>query len=492
MQALLRFGFKHLTQASFLLMRIRNREAARAWLATAPVASAVTSKPPPTTALQVALTSEGLRALGVAAEIVAGFSNEYIEGMSGDPNRSRRLGDVAKSDPGQWRWGATGQVPHVLIMLYAAPGLLAGFHQSIRAQCSAAFDELACLMTSELDSKEPFGFEDGISQPKLDWDRERAIRDEEQYAYTNLACLGEFLLGYPNEYGGYTDRPLLDPQRIGAAILPRAEDAPDKADLGRNGSYLVMRQLKQDVPGFWRYLDQQARGDPALRERLAAAMVGRTLEGEPLVGRTNEVIAGNAAELKGDLNAFTYRFDPKGLRCPLGAHVRRSNPRNADLPPGKPGFVSRLIRTLGFDAEALENDLVASTRFHRLLRRGRKYGAQMSLAEALSAGEAGSESGLHFICLGANIGRQFEFVQGAWIAGTKFAGQAGESDPLLGHRQPDTEGNPTNVFSMPQTHGPDQRLTELPSFVTVCGGAYFFLPGIRALRYLASAHSGGL
>lgn len=492
MQALLRFGFKHLTHASFLLLRIKNRDATRAWLATAPVTSAVTCKPPPTTALQVAFTSEGLRALGVAPDIVEGFSNEYIHGMSSDPNRSRRLGDVAKSDPCQWTWGAQGQIPHVLVMLYAAPGLLDGFHQSIRAQCSAGFDELACLTTSELGSKEPFGFEDGISQPKLDWDRERPICDEEQYAYTNLACLGEFLLGYPNEYGGYTARPLLDPQRIGAAVLPRAEDAPDKADLGRNGSYLVMRQLKQDVYGFWRYLDQQAGSDPALRERLAAAMVGRTRDGEPLVGRANEVIAGNGAEPKGDLNTFTYRFDPKGLRCPLGAHVRRSNPRNADLPPGKPGFVSRLIRTLGFDAEALENDLVASTRFHRLLRRGRNYGAQVSLTEALSGSEAGSESGLHFICLGANIARQFEFVQGAWIAGTKFDRLAGEGDPLLGHRQPSPDGSPTNLFSIPQAKGPDKRLTALPSFVTVCGGAYFFLPGIRALRYLATAHNGEL
>jgi deferrochelatase/peroxidase EfeB len=248
-----------------------------------------------------------------------------------------------------------------------------------------------------------------------------------------------------------------------------------------------MRQLKQDVRGLWRYLDRQAGGDAALRQRMAEAMVGRTLDGEPLVGRTNEIITGNDASPKSDLNAFTFQSDPHGLRCPLGAHVRRSNPRNADLPPGKSGLISRLIRTLGFDAEALGIDLVASTRFHRLLRRGRKYGAQISPAEALSVAEAGSESGLHFICLNANIGRQFEFVQGAWIAGTKFAGMAGEGDPMLGHRQPALDGCPTNVFSIPQPQGPDQRLTELPAFVTVLGGAYFFLPGIRALRYLATA-----
>ena len=487
MQVLLRFGLGKLTHASFLLLRIKNRDAARAWLAAAPVTSAVATEPPPTTALQVALTSEGLLALGVAPDIVDGFSNEYVNGMSSDPGRSRRLGDVAASDPRHWSWGARDQVPHLVLMLYAAPGLLEGFEQAIRAQIGAGFAEAQRLTTAELGSKEPFGFVDGISQPKVDWDRERPVRDEEQYAYTNLACLGEFLLGYPNEYGAYTDRPLLDPQRSGAAMLARAEDANDKADLGRNGSYLVMRQLNQDVRGLWRYLDRQAGGDAALRQHMAEAMVGRTLDGEALVGRTNEVITGNDASPKSDLNAFTFQSDPHGLRCPLGAHVRRSNPRNADLPPGKSGLISRLIRTLGFDAEALGIDLVAATRFHRLLRRGRKYGAQMSPAEALSVAEAGSESGLHFICLNANIGRQFEFVQGAWIAGTKFAGMAGEGDPMLGHRQPALDGCPTNVFSIPQAQGPDQRLTELPAFVTVLGGAYFFLPGIRALRYLATA-----
>lgn len=94
---------------------------------------------------------------------------------------------------------------------------------------------------------------------------------------------------------------------------------------------------------------------------------------------------------------------------------------------------------------------------------------------------------MYFICLNANIGRQFEFVQAAWIAGTKFDGLAGEGDPLLGHRQPLADGSPTDVFSIPRANGPDRRLTAMPSFVTVRGGAYFFLPGLRALRFLATA-----
>ena len=84
--------------------------------------------------------------------------------------------------------------------------------------------------------------------------------------------MGEYLLGYPNEYGGYTDRPLLDPQRDPQALLPCAEDQPLQADLGRNGSYLVLRQLRQDVYGFWQFVNAQAAGDAVARERLALAL----------------------------------------------------------------------------------------------------------------------------------------------------------------------------------------------------------------------------
>jgi deferrochelatase/peroxidase EfeB len=336
---------------------------------------------------------------------------------------------------------------------------------------------------------EPFGFVDGISQPELDWERLRPVQDAERLTYSNLSCLGEYLLGYPNEYGGYTERPLLNPQRFDVgAMLPLAEEAPNMADLGRNGSYLVMRQLRQDVRGFWQFLDHQAGGKAERRIALAQAMVGRTLQGLPMVEMDNDDanVAATSITVAPDLNAFDYEADPHGLRCPLGAHVRRSNPRNADLPAGKPGVVSWFQRTLGFDSQALGQDRVASTRFHRLLRRGREYGEPVPMAQALVNTSGGADPGLHFICLNANIARQFEFVQGAWIMAPQFNGLPNESDPLLGTRLPLPNEARTDGFSMPQALGPEQRLGGLPPFVTVLGGAYFFLPGIRALRYLAS------
>lgn len=484
-QGLVRFGYQYLTEACFLLLRVKDPAAARAWLAQAPIASAVKADPPPRTALQIALTSEGLRALKVAPDLCAEFSAEFVAGMASDAARARRLGDVDANDPGKWLWGAGGRVPHVAVLLYAEPGRLATWEQEIEAQYAAGFVRIERLSTSDMRGVEPFGFADGISQPEVDWERKRPVRDQDQLEYGNVSCLGEFVLGYPNEYGLYTPRPLMAPQRDPGAVLPRAEDAPDQADLGRNGCYLVLRQLQQDVQGFWRELDRQADGDADLRERLAAAMVGRKKNGEPLAAPSEESVAGGASTPRSKLNDFTYQADPRGLRCPLGAHIRRTNPRNADLPPGGRGILSRLWRMLGFNAAALEQDLVASTRFHRLLRRGRTYGAGVAPARSATESSPSADTGLYFICLAANIKRQFEFVQSAWLIGSKFAGLT-ESDPLLGHRLPDPGDSPTDGFSIPQADGPDRRLSCLPQFVTVLGGAYFFLPGIRALRYLAT------
>jgi hypothetical protein len=69
----------------------------------------------------------------------------------------------------------------------------------------------------------------------------------------------------------------------------------------------------------------------------------------------------------------------------------------------------------------------------------------------------------------------------------KFDGLADESDPLTGNREPLRGGGRTDRFSLPRADGPPRRLEGLPRFVTVRGGAYFFLPGIRALRYIAEA-----
>ena len=487
-QGLARYGYSKLTEASFLLLAVRDVGAARDWLVSAPVTNAVQLSQAPEMAMQIAFTADGLRALGLPPDVLAGFSDEFVAGMT-DPNRSRRLGDIAANSPTNWSWGGPNNAPHAVLMLYAKQGQLDTWTAKVQGpNFAAAFDILRTLPTSDLDNAEPFGFADGISQPQPDFDGQRRIKDNgngNELDYTNLVALGEFLLGYPNEYDKYTDRPLLPPDQLASSILSPAEDVPDKRDLGKNGTYLVLRTLEQNVPLFWQFVDKAATHDPQARKRLAEAMVGRTMEGQPLLPLSRSTIAGidqqNASQ-----NQFTYDGDLDGTRCPFGAHIRRANPRNADLPPGSSKFFRHVFRIFGFCISGFRSDVMASTRFHRILRRGREYGSPMTVDQALaSPAPDGKERGIQFICLNANISRQFEFVQGSWLMSTKFDALTEESDPLLGNRQP-VAGCPfTDTFSMPQDTGPRQRITGLPQFIRVRGGACFFLPSLRAIRYLS-------
>jgi Dyp-type peroxidase family len=473
-QGLVRFGHVHLEEACFLLLRVEEAAAARSWLGTLPITTAQTLANRPVTALQVAFTCDGLKALGVPAGIIQQFPPEFIAGMAGQESRSRRLGDVGVSAPVQWLWGGPGDVPHVLLMLYAHPGKVDQWAQTILGQLPHAGMSLnQRLSTATYDRTEPFGFRDGISQPELDWSLQRRPGGKDQLTYSNLVALGEFLLGYPNEYGQYTERPLV--ARDSAATLLPAADQPSKQDLGRNGTYLVLRHLKQDVRAFWQFVDRQANADATARDALAAAMVGRTREGVPLAS------PGDPSS-----NDFTYAMDSNGNRCPFGAHIRRANPRTADLPDGTRGFFSHLLRTLGFCRETFRTDAVASVRFHRLLRRGRKYGTTLTPEQALQREQDSEERGLYFISLNANISRQFEFVQNAWIMGTSFNGLTTENDPLIGNRTA-LGGAAADSFSLPQPDEVRHHLTGIPQFVTVRGGAYFFLPSMRAMQYLRTA-----
>src|SRR5262249_15410111 len=152
------------------------------------------------TALHVAFTSAGLRALGVAESVIAGFSPEFIAGMTSD-NRTRRLGDVGSNAPWRWDWGGTpngDDLPHLAVMFFAEPhdgGVEALMGRTMGTSWVEAFTIVRRLGTENLDGVEPFGFVDGISQPEIDWsdtrDASAPVLD-----YGNVVALGEFLLGY--------------------------------------------------------------------------------------------------------------------------------------------------------------------------------------------------------------------------------------------------------------------------------------------------------
>ncbi len=475
-QALVRSGFGKLEGSRLLLVRVRpGREAqAREWLREAEVLSvadfddARLAKRRINRILQIAVTAPGLTALGVGDDVMALFPADFLAGIASDERRSNRLGDVGENSPSRWKWGRKGNEPHLLLMLYAdcadieafAAATLAGLGQS----CEVLQPQLDCSEPGI----EPFGFKDGISQPRIDWDGVRTPGGTADQIYTNFVSAGEVLLGYMDEYNLVGDRPLVPGSRPGAEGLPPSVDDPARRDLGRNGSYLVLRTLRQDVDGFWEWTKRMAGEEGSLE--LAEAVVGRRKDGRPLAGLPRVEVTG----LDDPEDGFTYDSDPEGHVCPFGGHIRRANPRTGDIPGGGRGLLHYLLVTLGLWG-TVRDDVIATSRYHRLLRRGRPYGRE------------GEAQGLHFIALNSNLTRHFEFIQNAWLVNPGFAGLSQEADPLTGNRLPSQPGFATDNFTRPRAEGPCTRYAGIPRFVTVEGGGYFFLPGLRALRYIARA-----
>ena len=245
------------------------------------------------------------------------------------------------------------------------------------------------------------------------------------------------MLGYPNA----------------ADSTPQVPSLTRCAPFGRNGSYLVLRQLEQDYVGFWKYFDQQAQGDASLRHHLAEKVIGRRLDGKPLVPMTSPTD-----------NEFGFAEDAHGYGCPMGSHIRRANPRDSFDDTNEPAKVAISANT------------------HRLLRRGRPYGAPYW------KDRTAAERGLMFLCLNASIEQQFEFIQQNWILGKSFHTLENEIDPVLG-ASPEP-----SVFTIPTPSGPLRvkcmapflRENQREALVTVRGAGYFFIPGRRAFEYLAS------
>ena len=463
-QALARSGFGSLGAAHYVLLRVAHAPSVKQWLAAIEPtrAIAVERGEKLESALQIAFTRAGLEALGFGEPDLAAFAPEFLDGMASDERRSHRLGDVGASAPERWDWGVGENEPHILLVLLAKKALITDWAEQMVAKalahgCSPLRSFQSCPGREDgANSREPFGFVDGISQPYIDWVGAVPVTGAINRDYRPGIAAGEVLLGHANEYG----------------FIP---DHPQGRVIGRNGSYLVYRQLAQDVPGFWRWIAGEAGRENATA--LAERMVGRRIDGRPLGG-----LDGGGE----DNNDFLFKGDPDGVACPFGSHVRRSNPRSGDDPLGQRGVIRDLVASLGLEGAAAA-DAVASARFHRLLRRGRPYGETISPERAMDPAQPMIEAGLHFICLNASLARQFEFVQGAWVTSPVFGGLSQEGDPLLGNREPFPAKRRTDLFRYYDDAGVPRISQGLPRFVTVRGGAYFFLPGIAGLRSIATA-----
>jgi Dyp-type peroxidase family len=464
-QGLLFYSYTHLPYAAYLPLRFSSPEGARAWLKDLIDAGVITnaehrtSDRLPCPAVNVAFSASGLRKIGLSENGLATFSREFLGGMD-HPDRARVLGDVDDSAPENWHFGNRAQPVDAMLCLFeqTGPGLQELVERHRRAQAARGIRLVTRrpLLATRLGSREHFGFRDGISQP--------AVEGGPAGPRSLQPALppGEFVLDYEDQYRERRMPPSVDPSEDPDN---RLVDREGRRLVGRNGTYLVFRQLAQDVGGFWRYVEDQAErvlGDrsPAKKEWIAAKMVGRWRNGDSLVPGNDRTTPPEEPT-----NDFGYAGDAGGLGCPFGAHVRRANPRDALPPDGASSLVT-----------------VAS---HRLMRRGRSYGRVV--ADPATTPADAEPRGLFFICLNASLRSQFEFVQQSWINGPDFDGLDDEGDPLNTQRPPAngfTSGNDYTVPASPYRH----RLASLPTFVRVKGGGYFFLPGLQALRYLA--HTG--
>lgn len=393
--------------------------------------------------INVAFTHRGLARFRLAASELASFPRELQQGMH-DELRAHVLGDVGDNDPKTWELGGPENPPlHVLLLLYAKNDEEMGeLRARLVASAGAHGGEVVHEDVAELREPlhEPFGFRDGIMQPHVTGSPrmrgQRGPSDDEVPA-------GEFLLGYPNAYGE----------------LPPSPCGADGFDIGRNGSYLVYRKLRQDTSGFWQCMLDRARpaGDTRAATKLASQLVGRWPSGAPLVKYPDFDPGPFAAT-----DSFGFHdLDPDGTKCPFGAHIRRANPRDMFAP-------------------SPDKSLLAVQR-HRLLRRGRPYGPRANGATAPERAKPdGHERGLVFVALNASFRRQFEFVQQTWINNPKFGGLYDERDPLTSS----AVAGGGQHYSIPGAPA-RRRLEGLPRFVTVRGGGYYFVPGLRALEWLA-------
>ena len=379
------------------------------------------------TSLTVGFSYRGLEALGVPQSSLDSFAPEFREGMAA---RAAVLGDVGESGPEHWEPPFGSSDVHVAIAALSpdAARLEAAAEQARRAHLELPGLEVVwrqdCYQLAT--GRTSFGFKDGIGQPSVEGSGRPSTSPREPPLKA-----GEIILGYPDETGE----------------LP---PMPTPEVLGRNGTYVVFRKLHTKVAAYRRYLRDRA----ATREEeqlLGAKMVGRWQSGAPLAlapDRDDPELGADPARN----NDFLFADDPRGFKCPVGAHARRANPR-----------------------DAMDQDGSVDVRLHRMIRRGTSYGPMLPEG---ALDDDGVERGIIFVFAGAHLKRQFEFVKTQWLNDGIFIGAPTERDPLVG------PNDGTSAFTIPQ-RPIRRRLQELPPFVVTRGGEYFFAPGLTAMRWLA-------
>jgi Dyp-type peroxidase family len=374
----------------------------------------------------VAFTWNGLRALGVDETSLATFPDEFRQGMAA---RAAVIGDTGANHPDNWVGGLASPDLHAIVILFARDVAERERSVSEHQKYAAQFPGVEALSILDLEATPPldyahdhFGYRDRMSQPEIE-----GMGTTPTPGTGAPLKPGEFFLGYPDESGP-------------GPALPQPEI------LSRNGSFLAYRRMDEHVGRFRDFLRQNG-ATPEEQELVAAKLMGRWRSGAPLVLAPTK----DDPELAKDPqrnNNFDYgTMDPHGYAVPLGAHIRRMNPR----------------------------DTAPNMNRRRMIRRGGTYGPP--LPEGVP--DDGLERGLAAFVGCASLIRQFEFAQNVWVNDPNFHELGNERDPFVGTHD--------GSYDLTIPKRPiRKKITGLPSFCTVKGGAYFFLPGIRALKFLAA------
>jgi Dyp-type peroxidase family len=395
--------------------------------------------------VNIGFTYEGLKAIGLSQRSLDSFPEAFRVGMRG---RANFVGDVGPHAPENWEGGLGGPDIHAMAWIRTDSDqgreeamLVLRNEMEATGEVEIRFvqDTMALAHENGIGSEgQHFGFFDPISQPPIEGIAEGYPGDGVQKEDGTWRPLkpGEFLLGYEDEAG------------------PVGAQTPEPLELRLNGTYLVFRKLYQDVAAFRRYLGTAAKSlygsdDNYHQELVAAKIMGRWRSGCPLdlsPDKDDPVIAADPQRR----NNFTYAGDDRGLRCPLGSHLRRSNPRATPLKRS------------------------TEVRRRRLIRRGVEYGP---LLKDGALEDDGVDRGLINMFIQADIERQFEFVQHEWMKGGEFIGlDPNEQDPING------VGGEGSQMLVPGARQP--FLFDLPTFIKVKGGEYLFVPGLKAIEGL--------
>lgn len=340
-------------------------------------------------------------------------------------NRAALLGDVDGSDPTQWEEQWRFDDLHVLFWMVAEGqrGLHAA--RGAIAPLLAATQVRVCQEMQARNGREPFGFADDVSQPWID-----GVHPHD-----------------PRRFGGgklvrRRGQLAWEPIAVGEFILGEIDEGgdvslvPAPSAVFQGATFLVIRKLEQNVDEFHAWSARTARARPRFRADLEEKLVGRRRDGTPLASSRGYADASR--------NDFTFGSDPEGFACPMSAHIRRANPRDG----------------LGFDGEPAHR--------HRMIRRGMPY-----------FDPDGSE-GLVFAAMGASLLDKFEFVQRQWL---------NDGNPFRVGSAPDLVAGSwagTRHVVIHDRDGPVVARVEHP-FVRTRGGAYFVLPAMAGLWYLAAS-----